>query len=55
MDTAENLYVDIDEEDNIKEKMEYCNQQIQNTRYSIKIKQEDTYCIGAYFLSVVQM
>lgn len=48
-----NLYVDIDGEDNIKEKIEYCNKKIKNTCYSIKVEYEDTYCAGVYFLSVI--
>ncbi len=52
--SLENLYVDIDDKDNMKEKIDYCNQQMKNTCYSINVEYEDTYCAGAYFLSVVQ-
>ena len=54
-ESLENIYVDIDEENNIKEKIECCNQKLQNTHYYISVIYEDTYCAGAYFLSVVQI
>lgn len=51
--SLENLYVDIDDEDNMKEKIDDCNQQIKDTCYSLNVEYEDTYCAGAYFLSVI--
>lgn len=51
----ENLYVDIDDKDNIKEKIDCCNQKMKDTCYLINVEYEDTYCAGAYFLSVVQI
>ena len=51
----ENLYVDVDDEDNIKEKIDCCNQKMKDSGYFINVEYEDTYCAGAYFLSVVQI
>ena len=51
----ENLYVDVDDEDNIKEKIDCCNQKMKDSGYFINVAYEDTYCAGAYFLSVVQI
>ena len=51
----ENLYIDIDDKDNIKEKIDCCNQKMKDTCYLINVEYEDTYCAGAYFLSVVQI
>lgn len=53
-ESLENIYVDIDEENNMKEKIEHCNQNLQNTHYFISVTYEDTYCANAYFLSVVK-
>ena len=50
----QNLHIDIDGEDNLKEVITEYNQQIEHTGYHIKIEYEDTYCAGVYFLSVVQ-
>ena len=50
----QNLHIDIDGEDTLKEVITEYNQQIEHTGYHIKIEYEDTYCAGVYFLSVVQ-
>jgi len=47
------LYVDIDAEDNLEEIVGLCNQYLADTGYLLQLKFDDTYCAGAYFLSVV--
>ena len=49
----QNVYVDIDGEDNLKEKVDLCNQCLENTDYSLRLDFDDTYYAGVYFLSVV--
>ncbi len=49
----QNLYVDIDEEDNLDEKIGFCNQYLADTNYSLRLEFDDTYYAGAYFLSVI--
>lgn len=49
----QNVYVDIDGEDNLKEKADLCNQCLENTGYSLQLDFDDTYYAGVYFLSVV--
>ena len=48
----QDIYVDIDDRDNLQEKIEICNQQLSNSGYHIQIDSDDTYCALAYFLSV---
>lgn len=47
------LYVDIDGEDNLEEKIGLCNQRLTDTDYSLRLDFDDTYYAGAYFLSVI--
>ena len=47
------IYVDIDEEDNLEEKIGLCNQSLKATDYSLQLDFDDTYYAGAYFLSVI--
>lgn len=49
----QNLYVDIDAEDNLKEKIGLCNQCSADAGYSLQLDFDDTYYAGAYFLSVI--
>lgn len=49
----QDLYVDIDSEDNLKEKIDLCNQSLANTGYSLRLDFDDTYYAGVYFLSVM--
>ena len=49
----QNIYVDIDAEDNLKEKTDLCNQCLAKTKYSLRLDFDDTYYAGVYFLSVV--
>lgn len=49
----QNLYVDLGTRDNLKEKIDYCNQCLKEAGYFIQLEYEDTYCAGVYFLSVV--
>ena len=49
----QNLYVDIDAEDNLEEKIGFCNQCLKDTNYSLQLNFDDTYYAGAYFLSVI--
>ena len=48
----QDLYVDIDERDNLEEKIELCNQCLAGAGYSIQVEHDDTYCTWDYFLSV---
>ena len=48
----QNIYVDIDAEDNLKEKIDLCNQCLADTKYSLQLDFDDTYYAGVYFLSV---
>ena len=49
----QNIYVDIDEEDNLKDKIDLCSQCLADTKYSLQLDFDDTYYAGVYFLSVV--
>jgi len=51
----QNVYVDIDDEDNLKEKVGLCNQCLENTDYSLRLDFDDTYYAGVYFLSVISL
>ena len=51
----QNIYVDIDDEDNLKEKVGLCNQCLENTDYLLRLDFDDTYYVGVYFLSVVSL
>lgn len=53
LEHLQNVYVDIDDEDNLKEKVALCNQCLENTDYSLRLDFDDTYYAGVYFLSVV--
>lgn len=48
----QDIYVDIDDRDNLQEKIEICNQLLLDSGYYIHIDSDDTYCALAYFLSV---
>ena len=48
----QNIYVDIDAEDNLKEKIDLCNQCLADTKYSLQLDFDDTYYAGVYFLSI---
>ncbi len=50
-----NLYVDFDTKDNIEEITGICNKCLAGTGYSIKLRYENTYCEGAYFLSIISL
>lgn len=47
------IYVDIDAEDNLEEKIGLCDQCLKDTDYSLQLDFDDTYYAGAYFLSVI--
>lgn len=49
----QNLYVDIDADDNLEEKIDFCNQCLVDTDYLLQLNFDDTYYAGAYFLSVI--
>lgn len=51
----QNVYVDIDDEDNLKEKVNLCNQCLENTDCALRLDFDDTYCAGVYFLSVISL
>lgn len=46
-------YVDLGTKDTIEEKTADCNRALKGTGYSVKAEFEETYCAGAYFLSVM--
>ena len=46
------LYVDIDSRDNLREKIDACNSRLKAAGNILVLQYEDTYCAGAYFLSV---
>ena len=48
----QDIYVDIDDRDNLQEKMDICNQYLLDKNYFIQVEYEDTYCALAYFLTV---
>ena len=48
----QDIYVDIDDRDNLQEKMDTCNQYLSDKNYFIQVEYEDTYCALAYFLTV---
>ena len=52
LEHLQNVYVDIDGEDNLKEKVDLCNQCLENTDYLLRLDFDDTYYAGVYFLSV---
>lgn len=49
----QNVYVDMDGEDDLKEKIGLCSWCLDKSGYSLKLDFDDTYCAGVYFLSVV--
>ena len=49
----QNFFVDIDAEDNLKKKIDFCNQCLADTNYLLQLDFDDTYYAGAYFLSVM--
>lgn len=49
----QNIYVDIDTEDNLREKIELCNRYLTDTGYFLKLDFDDTYYAGVYFVSVI--
>ena len=48
----QDIYVNIDDRDNLQEKIQICNQYLLDSGYYINVDSEDTYCALAYFLSV---
>lgn len=46
------IFVDIDERDNLEEKIGLCNQCLADTGYLLQVKHDETYCTWDYFLSV---
>ena len=49
----QNLYVDIDAEDNLEKKIDFCNRYLVDTDYLLQLDFDDTYYAGTYFLSVI--
>jgi len=49
----QHVYVDIDDEDNLAEKVELCSRCLEHTPYTLRLDFDDTYYAGVYFLSVV--
>lgn len=49
----QNLYVDVDAENNLEEKIDLCNRCLTDTDYFLQLDFDDTYYAGAYFLSVI--
>lgn len=52
LEHLQDVYVDLDDEDNLKEKVDLCNQCLEGTDYSLRLDFDDTYYAGIYFLSV---
>ena len=50
-----NVYADLDDEDNLKEKVDLCNRCLENTDYSLRLDFDDTYYAGVYFLSIISL
>lgn len=50
----QDIYVDIDDMDNLQEKMDILNQHLSEYGYHVQIENEDTYCALAYFLMLKQ-
>ena len=48
----QDLYVDMDAENNLEEKIDLCNQCLADTDHSLQLDFDDTYYAGVYFLSV---
>lgn len=46
------IFVDIDDRDNLEERISLCNQCLEGAGYSIQVEHDDTYCTWDYFLSV---
>lgn len=51
-DSLQNIYVDIDAENNLEETVELCNQHLADIDYSLRLDFDDTYCAGVYFLRI---
>lgn len=47
------FYVDLGTRDTAEERLTACNQSLADTNYRLQMRYEDTYCAGAYFLSVL--
>ena len=50
----QDIYADIDDMDNLQEKMDILNQHLSEYGYHVQIESEDTYCALAYFLMLKQ-
>jgi len=50
----QDIYADIDDRDNLRKKIDICNQYLSDKNYFIQVECEDTYCALAYFLTVKQ-
>lgn len=48
----QDIHVDIDDIDNLQEKIESCNHVLLETDYQLQLESEEEYCPCAYFLSV---
>ena len=46
------IYVDLGTRDNLEERIGVLNRQLEKNGYSIRLKYDETYCAGVYFLSV---
>lgn len=49
----QDIYVDIDGEDTLEEKIGFCNQCLSDTDFRLHLDFDDTYYAGVYFLSVI--
>ena len=48
----QHLYVCLGDYNNIEKQIAVCNQHLKNTKYSIQLCYDETYCAGVYFLKV---
>lgn len=48
----QHLYISLGDYNNVEEQITICNRQLKNTKYSIQLYYDETYCAGVYFLKV---
>ena len=51
-DNIQQIYVDLDAENNLEERIRILNKKLEQKGHLIRLDYDETYCAGAYFLSV---
>ena len=51
-DNIQQIYVDLDAENNLEERIRILNKKLEQKGRLIRLDYDETYCAGAYFLSV---